>query len=151
MVTDEEHNKDYDMRGLTKLERHANKKFKGRRKRQLESLAANVSGQEFRIDSSDNRFAELLNGTNDLYGIDRTHPAFRETSAMKILLQERAKRKKNDRDGCKMESCSLEGIKEGKGGERQHEKTKKNHRSEDCNGAIELSSLVERIQQKVSK
>lgn len=139
------------MRGLTKLERHTNKKLKGWRKRQLEILAANVSGQEFCIDASDYRFAELLDGTNDLYGIDRTHPAFRETSAMKKLLQERSKRKKKNRDGCKMGYGGRGGIEEERGEERLSEKTEKHRKGDDCHGAMELSSLVERIQQKVSK
>ena len=133
------------------MERHANKKLKGRRKRQLESLAANVSGQDFRIDASDNRFAVLLDGTNDLYGIDRTHPAFRETSAMKVLLQERSDRNKKNRDGYKMESGGRKGIGEGNEGEIRNEQLTNCRKSDSFNGANELSSLVERMQQKLSK
>jgi hypothetical protein len=141
LINDEEHNKDYDMRGLTKLERHSNKKLNGRRKCQLESLAANVSGQDFRVDASDSRFAALLDGKNDLYGIDRTHPAFRETSAMKELLQERSKRRK--KDGAITEEWRRNRSK--------NQMSQSYHDNEVCDGAIELSSLVTSIQQKVTK
>ena len=152
ILLDEEHNKDYDMRGLTKLERHSSKKLKGRRKRQLESLVANVSGQDFRVDASDDRFAAMLDGKNDLYGIDRTHPAFKETSAMKELLQERSKRRKNDPEKCKVEY----GVGDGKGEEWRRSRSKNQmsqsyHENVVCDGAMELSSLVKRILQKASK
>ena len=90
---DEEHEKDYDMRGLTKLERHSSKKLKGKRKRQLETLVANVSGQGFHVDTSDSRFAALLDGNDDRFGIDRTNPAYKETGAMKELLYEQSMRR----------------------------------------------------------
>ncbi len=142
------------MRGLTKLERHSNKKMKGRRKRQLESLEANVSGQDFRVDASDNRFAALLDGKNDLYSIDRTHPAFKETSEMKELLQERSKRRKKDRESCKVESGNGAVTGNGKREEWRRNRSKNQmsqsyHDNEVCDGAIELSSLVKSIQQKV--
>jgi hypothetical protein len=140
------------MRGLAKLERQTNKKMKGKRKRQFETLAANVSGQDFCIDASDTRFAALLDGTNDLYAVDRTHPAFRDTGAMKALLQERSKRRRvHRRDSQTMESGARTGVGGGTGGERRNDKLAKIHKSVICDGAAELSSLVNRIQQKVSK
>ncbi len=148
-LTDDELNKDFDMRGLAKLERHSNKKLKGKRKRQFETLAANVSGQDFCIDASDSRFAALLNGTNDSYGIDRTHPSFRDTVAMKKLLQERSERMKKHRDSF------ATGIGEGKSRSTSrltNEKSSISRKSEVCDdGAMQLSSLVKRIQQKISK
>jgi hypothetical protein len=151
-LTDDELNKDFDMRGLAKLERQTNKKLKGKRKRQFETLAANVSGQDFCIDASDTRFAALLDGTNDLYAVDRTHPAFRDTGAMKALLQERSKRRGKHRDSYTMEPGARTGDVGGTGGERRNDNPSSNsHKSAVCDGAFELSSLVNRIQQKVSK
>jgi phage replication-related protein YjqB (UPF0714/DUF867 family) len=83
------------MRGIQTFERHANKKLGGKRKRQLKNLAANVSGQGFQVDTNDERFSALLEGTDDRFGIDRTNPAFKETTAMKTLLEEQAKRRKS--------------------------------------------------------
>ncbi len=130
------------MRGLTKLERHSNKKLKGKRKRQLETLAANVNCQDFYIDTSDTRFSALLDGNDGRYGIDRTNPAFKETGAMKLLLQEQSERRRGNRNG----------LKAGDGGDGRNSKYEEsidNNNVEIC-GATELSSLVKSIQQKVS-
>jgi hypothetical protein len=141
---DEEHVKDYDMRGLAKLERHAGKKLKGKRKRQMETLAANVSGQEFKIDTSDNRFAALLDGTDDRFGIDRTNPMYKETGAMKTLLEEQTKRRKKNRGKKrdtevnkpdKVANTEITGDKNGW--------------VDKSGGAMALSSLVKSLQQKV--
>lgn len=147
---DEEHEKDYDMRGLTKLERHSSKKLKGKRKRQLETLAANVSGQGFHVDTSDSRFAALLDGNDDRFGIDRTNPAYKETGAMRELLYEQSMRRnknladRNRNDGCEGQNGPID------------EKTKDVRGRdggwvESSSGALELSSLVKSIQQKVSR
>ena len=132
------------MRGLAKLERHAGKKLKGKRKRQMETLAANVSGQEFQVDTSDDRFAALLDGTDDRFGIDRTNPMFKETGAMKTLIEEQTKRRKKSR------------------GKRQNEMPNKqievgnttitgtsDELVDKSGGAMALSSLVRSLQQKV--
>ena len=137
---DEEHIKDYDMRGLAKLERHAGKKLKGKRKRQMETLAANVSGQEFQIDTTDDRFAALLDGTDDRFGIDRTNPMYKETGAMKSLLEEQTKRRKKNRG------------KKQKIAEPSHEADTKvtgDAWVDKSGGAMALSSLVKSLQQKV--
>ncbi|KAL3791139.1 hypothetical protein HJC23_000559 [Cyclotella cryptica] len=141
---DEEHIKDYDMRGLAKLERHAGKKLKGKRKRQMETLAANVSGQEFQIDTTDDRFAVLLDGTDDRFGIDRTNPLYKETAAMKALLEEQTKRRKKSRgkkDDTTRNNEDKEELAEpvnGTGGW-----------VESSNEAKALSSLVKSLQRKV--
>lgn len=137
---DEEHEKDYDMRGLTKLERHSTKKLKGKRKRQLETLAANVTGQGFHIDTSDTRFAALLDGSDDKFGIDRTNPAYKETGAMKELLHAQSKRRnknfggRGDKERC----VEIKDVHCRDGGW-----------IENSSGAVELSSLVKSIQNKV--
>ena len=138
---DEEHNRDYDIRGLTKLERHANKKLKGKRKRQMDTLAANVSGQDFTVNTSDSRFAALLDGDDDRFGIDRTNPSYKETGAMKTLLQEQSKRRRNTKKSKKDSSSKKdEKIMDSGGGW-----------VEKSSGAMELSSLVKSLQSKVSK
>ncbi|KAL3791391.1 hypothetical protein ACHAWO_005015 [Cyclotella atomus] len=139
---DEEHVKDYDMRGLAKLERHAGKKLKGKRKRQMETLAANVSGQEFQIDTSDDRFAALLDGADDRFGIDRTNPMYKETGAMKTLLEEQTKRRKNR--GKKQDSAvTSQPSKEA------DTKITGDVWIDKSGGAMALSSLVKSLQQKV--
>lgn len=129
------------MRGLTKLERNSNKKLKGKRKRQLETLVANVSGQGFHVDTTDTRFSALLDGNNDKFGIDRTNPAYKETSSMKELLHEQSKRR-NEISGSRDKDMRIM-------------KTKEVHSSdggwvERSSSAVELSSLVKSIQEKVS-
>ena len=146
-TTDEEHTKDYDMRGLTKLERHANKKLKGKRKRQLETLASNVSGQDFHIDTTDDRFSALLDGSDDRFGIDRTNPAYKETGAMKELLQEQSKRRKKKRSTKEMNVKSTNNTKKD---EAITEHRNENSWKESSSGALALSSLVQSLQQKVS-
>ncbi|KAL7490809.1 hypothetical protein ACHAWT_000892 [Skeletonema menzelii] len=142
---DEEDAKDFDMRGLEKLERHANKKLRGKRKRQLENLAANVSGQGFQVDTKDDRFSALLEGTDDRFGIDRTNPAFKETTAMKTLLEEQAKRRKKNRGKSKekVSDKSKNQQSDGKDG------NKNDSWVESSSGAMELSSLVKSLQTKV--
>ena len=134
------------MRGLTKLERHANKKLKGKRKRQLETLASNVSGQDFHIDTTDDRFSALLDGGDDRFGIDRTNPAYKETGAMKELLQEQSKRRNKKRNSKEIDVKSnstkkIDGITEHRN---------ENSWKESSSGAMALSSLVQSLQQKVS-
>ena len=145
LYLDEEDAKDFDMRGLEKLERHANKKLRGKRKRQLENLAANVSGQGFQVDTKDDRFSALLEGTDDRFGIDRTNPAFKETTAMKSLLEEQAKRRKKNRGKSKEKASdkSKSQQSDGKGG------NKNDSWVESSSGAMELSSLVKSLQTKV--
>ena len=141
--SDEENVKDYDMRGLAKLEKHSGKKLKGKRKRQLETLAANVSGQEFQIDTTDDRFAALLDGTDDRFGIDRTNPSFKETGAMKALLEEQTKRRKKSR-------AMKNEWQEGKQKAKESKSVAIDRWVESSSGALALSSLVKSLQQKVS-
>lgn len=143
-TVDEEEARDFDMRGLEKLERHANKKLRGKRKRQLQNLAANVSGQGFQVDTKDDRFSAMLEGTDDRFGIDRTNPAFKETTAMKTLLEEQAKRRKKNRGKNKEMTAS---------DKRNNQQIGKKHSDgpthESGSGAMELSSLVMSLQKKV--
>ena len=141
---DEEHIKDYDMRGLAKLERHAGKKLKGKRKRQMETLAANVSGQEFKIDTKDDRFAALLDGTDDRFGIDRTNPMYKETGAMKTLLEEQTKRRKKSRGKKLDETVNKQNVES-----NTHISGEKDGWMDKSSGALALGTLVRSLQQKV--
>ena len=142
------------MRGLAKLEKNANKKLKGKRKRQHETLATNVTGQDFKIDATDTRFAALLDGDDDRFGIDRTNPAYKETGAMKELLQEQSNRRKKKRAKTGTVGDNSSSSKKEKATDASR---KDNSHDGDggwvdkSSGAMELSSLVMSLQQKVSK
>ena len=41
--------------------------------------------------------SDVLDGTDDRFGIDRTNPMYKETGAMKSLLEEQTKRRKKNR------------------------------------------------------
>jgi NUC153 domain len=91
---DDEDEKDYDIRGLIQMDKMKDRKLKGARKRKQEKLAANVSGQDFKIDTSDSRFSAVFTGDNGQFGIDRTDPNFRETEAMRQILDMQTKNRK---------------------------------------------------------
>jgi hypothetical protein len=95
----EEKIKDYDMRGLQRIDKNSKKNLKGARAKKEEKRAANVSGQDFKVDTKDNRFAKLLDGGDARFGIDRTNPAFKETQAMRDILDEQGKRRDKKRKG----------------------------------------------------
>jgi hypothetical protein len=80
-----------------------------------------------------------LEGTDDRFGIDKTDPAFKETPAMREILEQQKKRRKKkksqavseavtDIDADKMESTHVE-----------------------SSGALALSSLVKSLKSKVNK
>jgi hypothetical protein len=89
---DEEHEKDYDMRGLTKLERQSIKSSRGSASVSLRPWRRMFPDRAF-TDTSDSRFPALLDGNDDRFGIDRTKPAYKETGAMKELLYEQSMRR----------------------------------------------------------
>jgi hypothetical protein len=133
---DEEDAKDYDMRGLIRMDNLKGKKLKGARKRKQDKLAANVSGGDFRINTQDSRFAAVLKGADDRFGIDRTDPSFKDTPAMRDILSEQTKER------------------------TQRKKAKKNPVAPNINaeaaaststGAMALSSLVQSLKSKVAK
>jgi hypothetical protein len=93
---DDEEVKDYDMRGLERIEKNKNKKLRGSRKRHEEKLAASVSGADFKVDVTDERFKAVMEG-DDRFGIDRTDPRFMETSGMRQILAEQTSRRKKKR------------------------------------------------------
>lgn len=140
---DEEDEKDYNMRGLQRIEKNKRKKLRGSRKRKEKELANTVSGKEFHIDTKDSRFAAVLEGTDDRFGIDRTNPNYKETEAMKEILSEQTKRRKAN---------------------KKRKKAKVTHEAtvvapnvnavvgaEKSSGAAALSSLVASLKTKVAK
>jgi hypothetical protein len=136
---DEEDKKDYDMRGLQRIDKNKEKKLRGARKRKEAELVANVSGAGFEIDTKDSRFAAVLDGVDDRFGIDPTDPNFKETVAMRQILAEQTKRRKAKRSK-----------------HTEHEKVVPNVSAEaattaSSGGAAALSSLVMSLKSKVAK
>ncbi|EEC44270.1 predicted protein [Phaeodactylum tricornutum CCAP 1055/1] len=134
--------RDYDMRGLQRLEKNKDKKFTGSRKRNEVALAANVTGTEFHVDTSDQRFKAVLDGTDDRFGIDRTDPSFKETPAMREILKEQTLRRKDKRrrKSTKAESASKQKVVPNVSAEATLTST---------GGASALSSLVSSLKSKI--
>ena len=94
---EEEEARDYDIRGIQRMEKNKNKKLKGGRKRKEDKLAADVSGKDFKLNVNDDRFAAVLDGADDRFGIDKTDPNYKDTSAMREILTEQSKRRRKKR------------------------------------------------------
>jgi hypothetical protein len=90
----EEEARDYDMRGLQRIEKNKDKKLRGARKRKEAALAATVGGTEFEVNVRDDRFRAVLDGQDDRFGIDKTDSSYKDTSAMRGILEEQSKRRK---------------------------------------------------------
>ena len=133
---DEEQTKDYDIRGIQRIEKNKGKKLRGSRKRKEDKLAADVSGADFKINVEDNRFAAVLDGSDDRFGIDKTDPNYKDTSGMREILSEQTKRRKKKRKRKQTDSIVPDVSAESEG------KT---------TGSSALSSLVLRLKSKVSK
>ena len=93
--------KDYDMRGIYRIEKNAGKKLRGSRKRKEERIAQKVVGKDFKVNTEDKRFAALMDG-DERYGIDRQDPNYKETNAMKNILKEQTKRRSKKRNNATM-------------------------------------------------
>lgn len=94
---DDEQTRDYDIRGIQRLEKTKGKKLKGSRKRKEAKVAADVSGTSFKINVQDDRFKAVLDGGDGRYGIDKTDPNYKDTPAMREILTEQTKRRKKKR------------------------------------------------------
>lgn len=53
------------------------------------------TGEEFRLNLADPRFAAALLGSDPRFGIDTTSPLFKPTSGMKTILEEQRQRKRD--------------------------------------------------------
>ncbi len=79
--------KEYDMRAIIKQEKLSKKKKKYRGD-------SGATTDEFHIDLQDDRFKALVDG-DSRFGIDTTSAEYKETKAMKELLQEQSKRRQS--------------------------------------------------------
>jgi hypothetical protein len=134
---EEEQAKDYDIRGIQRMEKNKDKKLKGGRKRKEEKLASSISGTGFKVNSEDNRFAAVLEGSDDRFGIDKTNPNYKDTSAMREILAEQTQRRKKKRRKTVRAEKIAPDISADAGGKSA--------------GSAALSSLVSRLKSKVSK
>ena len=132
---DEEAERDFDMRGIARMEKNKGKKLKGSRKRKEAKKASHVSGVGFKIDTSDRRFAAVLDGSDSRFGIDRTDANFKNTPAMQTVLAEQSKRRKKKRAKLATD-VSADALNKANG---------------PTGGALALSSLVKSIKSNVAK
>ena len=132
---EDEDMKNYDMIGLMRMDKNMNKKLRGSRKRKQEDLASSVSGIDFKIDTKDTRFAALLDGSDERFGIDKTDPLYKETPAMREILTEQTKRRKSKK---KAKTNNIADVNA-------------DVMATDGDGARALSSLVRSLKAKVSK
>mmetsp|Transcript_20257 Transcript_20257/g.58122 ORF Transcript_20257/g.58122 Transcript_20257/m.58122 type:complete len:884 (+) Transcript_20257:52-2703(+) len=132
---DEEAERDFDMRGIARKEKLKGKKLKGKRKRKEAEKAADVSGAAFHIDTTDSRFAAVLDGSDERFGIDRTDPSFKDTPAMQKVLTEQSKRRKAKKRAKVANDVSVDAI---------------NRSDAPTGGAAALSSLVKSLKTKVA-
>ena len=135
-----EDQKDFDMRGIARLEKNKNKKLKGSRKRKEMEKAENIVGVDFKIDATDKRFAALLEGNDERFGIDVTDPHYRDTPAMRDILAEQWKRRKNKR--------RKEATEKSVVGNVNADTVTKD--SNACGGAVALSNLVKSLKTKIT-
>ena len=133
---DEEEAKDFHMRDLIRIDKNKSKKLRGSRKRKESQMVSSTSGLDFKIDTSDNRFAAVLEGTDERFGIDRTDPQYKETPAMREILAEQTKRRK-EKGRKKRKSNVVADVNVNDAGR--------------SSGALALSSLVKSLKSKVAK
>ena len=123
------------MRDLMRIDKNKSKKLRGSRKRKEEEVAASTSGLGFKVDTSDDRFAAVLEGADQRFGIDRTDPQYKETPAMREILAEQTKRRKKGRKRRKKDivaDVNADAVGQ-------------------SSGALALSSLVKSLKTKVAK
>jgi hypothetical protein len=89
--------RDFDMRGLERKEKNKVKQLKGARRRNEERFAAGVVGTNFQVNTFDERFKKVMEGTDERFGIDRTDPSFKDTPAMRHILEEQSRHRKRHR------------------------------------------------------
>jgi hypothetical protein len=124
LMADDEDNKvrHFNMNEIEKAEKAKKKGKKGRKN-------APVVEDDFKINTSDPRFAKLYESHE--FAIDPTNPRFKETSGMKALLEEGRKKRKNGREADEPEQ------------DRQSKKSKK----VDV-GDVDIKKLAARVKAK---
>jgi hypothetical protein len=136
---EEEEARDYDIRGIQRIEKNKGKKLQGSRKRKEEILSEDVSGKDFKVDVQDSRFAAVLEGSDDRFGIDKTDPHFKDTPAMQRILSEQTERRKKKQKKSNSKSST--------GPVAPNIDVEKNAKSA---GANALSALVQKLKTQVS-
>ena len=131
----EEQMRDYDIRGIQRMEKNKDKKLRGSRKRKEDRLAAAVSGADFKVNMGDNRFSAVLDGTDDRFGIDKTDPNYKETPGMREILAEQTKSRQKKRRKSAPEKA-IPDVSAECGGKNA--------------GSSALSALVQRLKSKVT-
>jgi hypothetical protein len=129
----EEEAKDYDMRGLQRIDQNKTKKLKGARKRKEAALEAIVTGTDFQVNVEDGRFSAVLDGSDDRFGIDMTDSNYKETPAMRKIMSEQTRRRKKRKQAIgktRVPDVSADSAQDG------------------SSGASALSSLVSRLKEK---
>jgi hypothetical protein len=114
----------FDMNEIEKAEKA---KKKGRKAKKN----APVVEDNFKIDTSDPRFAKLYESHE--FAIDPTNPRFKETSGMKALLEEGRKKRKQGRDD---------------GEEPERERQPKKSKGEEADGSEDIKKLAARVKAK---
>jgi hypothetical protein len=124
------------MRDLIRIDKNKSKKLRGSRKRKEEDIVSSTSGLGFKLDTTDDRFAAVLEGDDQRFGIDRTDPQYKETPAMREILAEQTKRrKKKGRKRRKKDVVAADVSADAVG---------------QSSGAMALSSLVKSLKSKVA-
>ena len=90
--------RNYDMRAIERHEKLAGKKLKGARARKEAKRAAAASGLDgsqasFEVNVADPRFAALLDGSDERFGLDPTSANFKATKGMDAVLKEQRRRR----------------------------------------------------------
>ena len=147
---DDENARDYDMRGLQRIDKNKGKKLRGARKRKEAELASAVTGQDFKMNLQDDRFKMLMDGQDDRFGIDRTDPNFKDTQAMRDVMAEQSRRRRKKRKKQTSKSDDASGPKK-KSEEAIPKDVVAGDSSQSNSGASALSSLVSRLKSKVQK
>lgn len=130
LMDDANSSRDYDMRQIIK-----DAKSKGKKKKTKKNGGKNNAETEdsFRIDVEDTRFKNLFEG-NSKFGIDRTANEFKETPAMKTILeQQRKKRKLHDSEPVETERQKSDSIES------------------ETQGTTDMKKLVNHIRKKFAK
>jgi hypothetical protein len=139
---DQDEARDFDMRGLQKVEKLKSKRLKGARKRKETALAATVMGGDFQVDTQDERFKAVLDGMDDRFGIDRTDPQYKETPAMRQIMDEQTRRRQSNKSKRARTEIPPDALAE--------QATGAITSTSGSTGASALSSLVRRLKEKVS-
>ena len=135
----DDNERDFDIRGVQRLEKNKDKKLKGARKRKEERLTGNI-GTDFQIDTTDERFKAVLEGTDERFGIDRTDPNFKETPAMKQILSEQTQHRTKQRKMNNEMKQSIGNVPDVNA-----------HTMKPTSGSAALSALVSSIKSKVMR